>query len=92
MNDFEIRYNAMERANLFKVQRLVFEIAQMKGKDGAAWIDRFRNAVVTELSDIKTMEGGQTPAEVTGLAHSVVMNVAQMAKDRYEQARSESSL
>lgn len=87
MNDFEVRYNAMERANLIMIQRLLFEIADMKGDDGAAWIDRFRNAVVTEISDLKQSDGTPAAREIVQMAHSVVSNTAKMAKERLAQRR-----
>lgn len=92
MSGFETRYNAMERAQLLMIQRLVLEIAEMKGEAGAGWIDEFRNAVVSEISDIKSMEGGPAPIEITRMAHSVVAGVASLAKERYEQRRGEETL
>ena len=90
MEEFEIRYNAMEQAMLLMIQRLALEVAKSKGDDATTWVDQFRNAVVTEIND--TMHGapGSTtprPKEITDMAVSVVSSVATMTKARLAEPR-----
>ena len=93
MDDFEIRYNAVETANLLMMQRLLVELARLHGDKGEAVIERFRNAVVTELNDAKEASTDQPRLRaITEMAQSVVTNVAAMAKDRYGQMKDEGSL
>lgn len=92
MNEFEIRYNAVEQASLLMVQRLMLEIAIMKGEQGSAWIDTFRNAVVSEIGDTQASDGEQRPAAIKAMARSVVENVARMSQERLKQRRDEGSL
>jgi hypothetical protein len=92
MTDFEVRYNAVEQANLLMMQRLILEIAIMKGDEGPAWIDKFRNAVVSEVVDTQASDGGQRPAAITAMARSVVENVALMSKNRLTQLKEDGIL
>lgn len=91
MEEFEIRYNAMEHALLMMSQRLILEVARSKGENGAAWIDAFRNAVTGEISDTRQV-GDERPVAVTKMARSVVEGVTSMAKHRYELLREEGRL
>ncbi len=92
MDDFEVRYNAMEQANLLMTQRLILEIAIMKGDEGSTWIDRFRNAVVSEIGDTKGIDGNPRPVAMTSMARSVVEGVAKMAQTRLTQLKEEGGL
>lgn len=92
MNEFEVRYNAVEHAYMLMIQKLVLEVAIMKGDEGSAWIDRFRNAVVSEIADTKSIDGTQRPAAITSMARSVVEGVAKMSHHRLTQLKEEGSL
>lgn len=90
MDEFLVRYNAMEQAMLLMLQRLTYEVAKTKGDQANEWVDGFRNAIVTEIND--TMHGapGSTtprPNEITDMAKSVVEGIATMTKDRLAEQR-----
>ena len=72
--------------------RLLLEVARMKGTEGADFIDRFRNAVVTELNDAKDGGGGPRDPQIAAVSQSVVVNVSKMAKDRYVRLKDEGLL
>ncbi len=85
MNDFEIRYNAMEHAMLLMIQRLTFEVANTKGDQASKWVEGFRNAIVTEINDTMNLEAGAKvprPNQVSEMAKSIVEGVATMTKER----------
>ncbi len=88
-DEFAVRYNAVEHTVLIMLQRLVFEIASMKGEKGTPWIEEFRNACVTEMNDARTSAETQVSQDIRTLSRSIVENVATMAKDRLAARRSE---
>lgn len=92
MSEFEIRYNGVEQAQIIMMSRLVLEVARLHGSQGSDWIDRFRNAVVTELNDARTGAGAPRDPQISAMSQSVVANIAKMAKARYEQLKDEGSL
>lgn len=92
LSEFEVRYNAVEGAQLLMTARLVLEVARLHGAQGAEWIDRFRNATVTELNDAKDSEGNPRDPRISAVSQSVVVNVAKMAKDRFSQLKDEGLL
>ncbi len=92
LNDFEIRYNGVEQAQIMMMARLLLEVARMKGAEGADFIDRFRNAVVTELNDAEDGGGGPRDQQIAAVSQSVVVNVSKMAKDRYVRLKNEGLL
>jgi hypothetical protein len=90
--DFETRYNAMEHAKLIMIQRLLMEVAAIKGNEANQFIDAFRNACITEISDTTVEAGSQRPLEISKIAKSIVEGVAEMAKDRLQQRKDEGNL
>ncbi len=85
MEEFEIRYNAMEQAMLLMIQRLAFEVAKTKGEQANQWVEGFRNAIVTEINNTMVREAGGNvprPTEISEMAKSVVEGIATMTKDR----------
>ncbi|KQQ70925.1 hypothetical protein ASF70_18955 [Rhizobium sp. Leaf321] len=90
--EFETRYNAMEHAKLIMIQRLLLELASLKGAGGSQFIEEFRNACVTEISDTKAEGAAERPVEISQVARSIVEGVAAMAKDRFLQRKAERSL
>ncbi len=93
MTDFEIRYNAVESANLIMIQRLLIELARLNGDNGEAVFDRFRNAVVMELSDAKERAtASPRDPRITEMSKQVVAQVSKMAKERYAELKAEGGL
>jgi hypothetical protein len=84
--------NGVLQAQMVMTQRVLVEIARMKGAEGGDWIERYRNAVITELNDATTPDGQPRPAGVSQVSQSVVTNIAQMAKERWVSLRDEGGL
>lgn len=90
MTEFELRYNSMEHAKLLVLQRLILEVADMKGEGALEWIDGFRNAVVSEIGDTMTDQTGSPaprPDRLRSATKNIVQGLTDMAKHRLEQRR-----
>lgn len=85
MNSFEIRYNGIEHAKIVMLQRLLLEVAELQQGDKDDWIDRFRNACITEINETQNAPGTPRPAEVRQMATATVKMVSDMAKHRLAQ-------
>ncbi len=78
MNDFEIRYNAVEHANLLVLQELVRSVAKLHDNP-TTWIKEFEGSVSRKIEATKNQDGTPRDQRLTEVAKSVVQAVSQMA-------------
>lgn len=88
MTDSEMR--ATVQANFLMIQRLIVEVAAMKGDEGSAWIDTFRDDLTSEMKKAEELQTRRADIERAATSRQLIEGAAFMAKRQLEQQRSQS--
>ncbi|MGN7749718.1 hypothetical protein [Sinorhizobium sp. 22678] len=89
MTDSEMR--ATVQATFMMLQRLVVEVAAMKGDEAADWIDEFRDSLTSEMKKAEELQARRADIERSATTRMLIDGVAVMAKRHLEQrSRSDS--
>lgn len=84
MIDFEIRYNAIERACLMMFKELAHTAATLQD-DPQQWLKDFEASAVKSIEDVRSMDGTQPDPNVTRVATSFVNGVVKLAERKLTQ-------
>jgi hypothetical protein len=88
MTDSEMR--ATVQATFMMLQRLIVEVAAMKGDEGADWIDEFRDSLTSEMKKAEELTARRANIERSATTRMLIDGVALMAKRHLEQKQSQS--
>jgi hypothetical protein len=88
MTDSELRATA--QANFLMLQRLIVEVAAIKGDEGMAWIDTFRDSLTSEMKKTEELQTRRIDRDRSATSRTLIEGVAYMAKRQLEQQRSQS--
>jgi hypothetical protein len=88
MTDSEMR--ATVQATFMMLQRLIVEVAAMKGDEAADWIDEFRDSLTSEMKKVEELQARRADIERSATTRMLIDGVAVMAKRHLEQKQSQS--
>ncbi|WP_026616376.1 hypothetical protein [Ensifer aridi] len=88
MTDAEMR--ATMSATFIMLQRLIVEVAIMKGEEGMAWIDAFKDTLTSEMKEAEALQERRADRTRSATSRMLIEGVAVIAKRHLEERQSKS--